>query len=43
MKEVKKVLIGLVSIIVLLVVADWAVGTWSEKMYYSSKYGMYRR
>ena len=43
MKEVKKVLIGLVSIIVLLVVADWAVGTWSEKMYYSSKYGMYKR
>ena len=43
MKEVKKVLIGLVSIIVLLVAADWAVGTWSEKMYYKSKYGMYRR
>lgn len=43
MKEVWKVLIGLVSFIVLLVVADWAVGTWSEKMYYSSKYGMYRR
>lgn len=43
MKEVKKVLIGLVSIIVLLVVADWAVGTWSEKMYYNSKYGIFRR
>lgn len=43
MKEVKKVLIGLVSIIVLLVAADWAVGTWSEKMYYKSKYGIYRR
>lgn len=43
MKEVKKVLIGLISIIVLLVAVDWAVGTWSEKMYYKSKYGMYRR
>ena len=43
MKEVKKVLIGLVSIIVLLVVADWAVGTWNEKMYYSSKYGIFHR
>lgn len=43
MKEVKKVLIGLISIIVLLVVADWTVGTWSEKMYYNSKYGIFRR
>lgn len=43
MKEIKKVLIGLVSIIVLLVVADWAVGTWSEKMYYKSKYGIFHR
>ena len=43
MKEVKKVLIGLVSTIVLLVSADWALGTWSEKMYYNSKYGLYRR
>lgn len=43
MKEVKKVLIGLISIIVLLVVADRTVGTWSEKMYYNSKYGIFRR
>ena len=43
MKEVKNVLVGLVSIFVLLVVADWAVGTWSEKMYYSSKYGIFHR
>ena len=43
MKEIKKVLIGLVSIIVLLVVADWAVGTWSEKMYFKSKYSIFRR
>lgn len=43
MKEVKKVLIGLVSIIVLLVVADWAVGTWSEKMYLKSKYSIYHK
>lgn len=34
MKEIKKVLIGLVSFFVLLVVVDWAVGTWSEKMYF---------
>lgn len=43
MREVKKVLIGLVSIIVLLVAADRAVGTWSEKMYYKSKYGIFHR
>lgn len=43
MKEVKKVLIGLISIIVLLVVADWSVGTWSEKMYLKSKYSIYHK
>lgn len=43
MKEIKKILIGVASFVVLLVVADWVVGTWSEKMYYRSKYGMYRR
>lgn len=43
MKEIKKVLIGLVSFFVLLVVVDWAVGTWSEKMYYKSKYGIFHR
>lgn len=43
MKELKKITIGVVSICVLLVVVDWVVGTWSEKMYYQSKYGIFRR
>ena len=43
MKEIQKILIGIVSFVVLLVVADWAVGTWSEKMYYNSKYGVFHR
>ena len=43
MKELKKIVIGVVSICVLLVVVDWVVGTWSEKMYYQSKYGIFRR
>ena len=43
MKEIKKILIGVVSFVVLLVVADWAVGTWSETMYYNSTYGIFHR
>lgn len=43
MKEIKKVLIGLFSIIMLLVVADWVVGSWSEMMYLKSKYGIFGR
>lgn len=43
MKEIYKVLIGVISIIVLLVSLDWAVGNWSEMMYNKSKYGMYKR
>lgn len=43
MKNIYKVLIGIATTCVLLVAVDWAVGTWSEKIYYSSKYGMYRR
>ena len=43
MKDIKKITIGIVSICILLVIIDWAVGTWSESMYYKSKYGIFRR
>lgn len=43
MTDIKKIAIGAVSICVLLVSVDWAVGTWSEKMYYKSRYGIFRR
>lgn len=43
MKDIKKITIGIASICILLVIIDWAVGTWSESMYYKSKYGIFRR
>ena len=43
MKDIKKVLIGVVTFCLLLVVVDWAVGGWSEKMYHQSKYGIFYR
>lgn len=43
MKDIKKITIGIVSISILFVIIDWAVGTWSESMYYKSKYGIFRR
>lgn len=43
MKDIKKITIGVLSFCALLIAADWAVGTWSEKMYYKSKYGIYHR
>ena len=43
MKDIKKIVIGVLGFCVLLVVVDWAVGTWSEKMYYKSKYGIFHR
>lgn len=43
MKDIKKIAIGVLSFCVLLIAADWAVGTWSEKMYYKSKYGIFHR
>ena len=43
MKDIKKITIGVLSFCALLIAADWAVGTWSEKMYYQSKYGIFRR
>lgn len=43
MKNIYKVLIGVAVTATLLVAMDWAVGTWSEKMYYKSKYGIFHR
>ena len=43
MKDIKKIAIGVLGFCVLLIAADWAVGTWSEKMYYKSKYGIFHR
>ena len=43
MKDIKKIVIGVIGFCLLLVVVDWAVGTWSEKMYYKSKYGIFHR
>jgi len=43
MKNVYKIFSGAVSVCLLLVLADWTVGSWSEKMYYKSKYGIFRR
>ena len=43
MKNIKKIVIGALCFCVLLITIDWAVGTWSEKMYQKSKYGIFRR
>lgn len=43
MKDIKKIAIAVLGFCVLLIAADWAVGTWSEKMYHKSKYGILRR
>lgn len=43
MKNGYKIIISVVSLSVLLLIADWVIGTWSEKMYNASKYGMYHR
>lgn len=43
MKNVYKVFIGCFAACILLVVADWGLGSWSEKMYHKSKYGIYHR
>ena len=40
MKDIKKIAIGVIGFCVLLILADWGVGTWSEKMYYKSRYGI---
>lgn len=43
MKNLYKLLLGAVAVCVLLVIADWTVGSWSEKMYCNSKYGIFHR
>ena len=43
MKNVYKVFIGGFTACLLLVVADWSLGSLSEEMYYTSKYGIYHR
>ena len=43
MKEIKKIALGVIAMALLLVAADWAVGSWSEMMYYKSKYGIFHR
>ena len=43
MKDIKKIVIGTLGFCLLLVAADRAVGVWSERMYYNSKYGIFRR
>ena len=43
MKHTYKILIGIVTTCVLLFAIDWVVGTWSEMMYYKSKYGIFHR
>ena len=43
MKDIKKIVIGVLGFCALLIAADWAVGTWSENMYYKSKYGIFHR
>ena len=43
MTDIKKIVIGVLGFCLLLVTVDWVVGTWSEKMYYKSKYGIFHR
>lgn len=43
MKDIKKIVIGIIGFCLLLIVVDWTVGSWSEKMYYKSKYGIFHR
>ena len=43
MKDIKKIVIGVFVFCLLLVATDWVIGTWSEKMYYKSKYGIFHR
>lgn len=43
MKEIKEVALGVIAMALLLVAADWAVGSWSEMMYRTSKSGPYNK
>ena len=41
--EIRKVLAGISVAIVALVIVDWCVGTWNERMYYKAQYGILHR
>lgn len=43
MKDIKKIICGVLCFFVLLIAVDQIVGAWSEKMYYKSKYGIFHR
>lgn len=43
MNDFCKILVRIVITSILLILADLVVGTWSEWMYYSSKYGIFHR
>lgn len=34
MKDITKIIVGVISFCALLFIIDWVVGTWSERMYY---------
>ena len=43
MKEINKIVIGVICFCSLLFIIDWIIGTCSENMYYKSKYGIFHR
>lgn len=43
MNDFCKILVGIIITSILLKLADFVVGAWSEEMYYSSKYGIFHR
>jgi hypothetical protein len=43
MNNYKKIMVGVISFSLLLIVIDWSIGYVSERMYYKSKYGIFRR
>lgn len=43
MKEITKVTLGVITMALLLVAADWTVGSWSEMMYRTSRSGPYNK
>lgn len=43
MKDITKIIVRVISFCALLFIIDWVVGTWSERIYYKSKYGIFHR
>lgn len=43
MKDIYKIVLGSIVAFILVVCLDILVGTWSERMYYRSKFGIYHR